>query len=445
MSPNFLLLAALLGGHLLPSVSCWGQTPARGVAVTPVENPTGVLTLRAALRLALLQNPDLAVADLETRAAEARALQVGLRPNPLLSVEVQDFAGTRIYRGFDAAQTTVTLSQVVELGGKRAARLRAARLLTALTRYDYEGRRLEVFAQTGQAFIAALAAQERIPLLEADRRLAADALPAIAQRIEAGAVSPVERTRAEVTVANFDVELSAARRDLAQTRARLAALWGATEPRFSGLAGNLDRLPVLADLPTLSARLAQNPALARYDDETDQRQAALTAARAVAVPDVTLSPAYRHHNDPPAAEVAVATVQVPLPLFDRNQGNIRAARVELAKVGPLRQAAAARLHAELADAYRGAVAARGEISLLETRVLPAARDTFRLLNEGYGLGKFNYLEILDARRTLASARQRLLTARAAYQTAAARIEALTGGPFANPGKETVAPPADTNR
>ena len=437
-SPVFLIFLALFALSGCGSARA-GTLGAAGP--TAAENPTGTLTLREALRLALLQNPDLATYDLEIRATEAHALQAGTRPNPLLSVEVEDFAGTRVYRGFNQAQTTVTLSQLVELGGKRAARLRAARFVTALARFDYESRRLEVFAQTSQAFIAALAAQERIPLLETDRRLAADALPAIARRVDAGAASPVERTRAEITVANFDVELSAARRDLAQASARLAALWGATSARFSSLAGNLDRGPALPDLPTLSARLAQNPALARFDAETDGRRAALALARSVAVPDVTLSPAYRHHNDPPSAEVAVATVQIPLPIFDRNQGNVRAARVELAKVGPLRQATDVRLHAELTDAYRAALAARGEISLLETRILPAARSTYQLLDEGYGLGKFNYLEVLDARRTLALSRQQLLTARAALQTAAARIDALTGGPFAaaaaNAGKGAV--------
>ena len=424
----------------------YGRAGAGTAGPMAAENPTGVITLRTALRLALLQNPELAVYDLEVRATEARALQAGVRPNPFFSAEVEDFAGTGQHRGFQQSQTTVTLSQLVELGGKRAARLRTARFVTALARFDYESRRLEVFAQTSQAFIAALAAQERIPLLETDRRLAADALPAITRRIDAGAASPVERTRAEITVANFDVELSAARRDLAQARARLVALWGATEPRFAGLAGDLDRVPVLADLPTLAARLPRNPALARFDAETDGRRASLTLARATAVPDVTLSPAYRHNEGNPYAESAVFTFQVPLPVFDRNQGNIRAARVELAKVGPLRQATDTRLHAELTDAYRAALAARGEISLLETRILPAARSTYQLLDEGYGLGKFNYLEILDARRTLALSRQQLLTARAALQTAAARIDTLTGGPFAtaaDAGKGAVSAPVNT--
>ncbi len=403
------------------------------------ENPTGVITLRQALRLTLLQDPELAAANLDIRVAEARTLQAGVIPNPTFSVEEEDFAGTKVYHGTNEAQTTVTLSQLIELGGKRTARVRAARLGSALARWDYESRRLDVLAQTAQAFVAALAAQERIPLVEADRQLAADSLPAIDQRITAGAASPVERRRAEILVANFDVELRQARRDLAQARSRLAAQWGAVDARFSSVVGDLARRADFPALSTFAARLDAHPALARFQTEVEHRRASLALARTVAVPDVTLAPAYRHHNDPPAAEVAVVTAQVTLPLFDRNQGNIRAARLELAKAAPQREAVVLRLRTELQDAYTAVQAAREEIETLETRILPAARDTFGLIEQGYTAGKFSYLEVLDARRTLTTGRQQLLNARATLASAAARLEALTGGPLTNGGAPAASP------
>ena len=147
------------------------------------------------------------------------------------------------------------------------------------------------------------------------------------------------------------------------------------------------------------------------------------------MPDVTLTPGYRYHNDPPSDNVVVFTAQVGLPLFDRNQGNIQAARAELAKVTPQREAVAARLHGDLNDAYSTLQAAREEIATLETRILPTARETFRLISESSEAGKFSYLEVLDARRTLTTSRQQLLVAQAAQASAAARIEALTGGPL----------------
>ena len=185
------------------------------------------------------------------------------------------------------------------------------------------------------------------------------------------------------------MELQQAKRDLAQARARLAAQWGALEARFSSVSGNLDEHGTTLPLAALAARLDAHPALARFSAELDQRKASLALAKTAAVPDVTLTPGYRHHDDPPSDNVAVFTAQVGLPLFDRNQGNIQAARAELAKVAPQRQAVAARLHTELNDAYSTLQAAREEIATLETRILPTARETFRLINESSEAGKFS--------------------------------------------------------
>ncbi len=387
--------------------------------------------MQEALRLALLQNPDLSTADQDIRAAEARLLQAGLRPNPSVIGDIQDFEGSRqYYQGANGAQITVSIAQLVELGGKRAARLRAARCSGELARWDYESRRLEILAQTAQAFIATVAAQERLPLIEADRKLAVESMPTIEQRIAAGATSPVEKTRAEIFIADFDVELQQARRDLAQARA--------LDARFSAVSGSLDERGPPLSLATLATRLEGHPALARFSAELDQRKASLTLAKTAAVPDVTFTPGYRHHNDPPSDNVAVFTAEVGLPLFDRNQGNIQAARAELAKVAPERRAVDARLHAELNEAYSTLEAARAEIATLETRILPAARETFRLINESMEAGKFSYLEVLDARRTLTTGRQELLVAQATLASAAARIEALTGGPLfpaSDPGRK----------
>ena len=386
-----------------------------------------------------MQNPDLSTADQDIRAAEARLLQAGLRPNPSVIGDIQDFEGSRqYYQGANGAQITVSIAQLVELGGKRAARLRAARCSGELARWDYESRRLEILAQTAQAFIATVAAQERLPLIEADRKLAVESMPTIEQRIAAGATSPVEKTRAEIFIADFDVELQQARRDLAQARVRLAAQWGALDARFSAVSGSLEERGPPLSLATLATRLEGHPALARFSAELDQRKASLTLAKTAAVPDVTFTPGYRHHNDPPSDNVAVFTAEVGLPLFDRNQGNIQAARAELAKVAPEHRAVDARLHAELNEAYSTLEAARAEIATLETRILPAARETFRLINESMEAGKFSYLEVLDARRTLTTGRQELLVAQAALASAAARIEGLTGGPLfpaSDPGRK----------
>src|SRR5437660_1513548 len=126
------------------------SAPAPGTS--PYQEPTAVLTLPQALALALLQNPELRAFAWEVRVAEARTLQAGLRPNPELGLDIENVAGTGAFQGGRSAETTLRLSQVIELGGKRARRLRVAALERDLAAWDYETKRVEVLTAVAQAF-----------------------------------------------------------------------------------------------------------------------------------------------------------------------------------------------------------------------------------------------------------------------------------------------------
>jgi len=117
-----------------------------------IENPTGPLSLQKALSLGLLQNPELAAFSWEIRSAEAKALQAGLFPNPELETSVENFGGQNDQSGFKGAETTVQVNQLIELGGKRLKRKHAANLETKLAEWDFESKRLDVFADISGAF-----------------------------------------------------------------------------------------------------------------------------------------------------------------------------------------------------------------------------------------------------------------------------------------------------
>jgi cobalt-zinc-cadmium efflux system outer membrane protein len=106
-----------------------------GVAVADEEG-IGAITLRQALTLALLRHPDLAVFANDIRIAEARRLQASLRRNPTANLRAEDAAGIDTYKGINRTQSTLEISQVLELGGKRRARIRAAALGRDLALWD---------------------------------------------------------------------------------------------------------------------------------------------------------------------------------------------------------------------------------------------------------------------------------------------------------------------
>lgn len=405
-------------------LAAWAQAP-RG------------LTLREVLRLAEAGNPELAAASLATEAAAGRRQQAAALPNPTLGLDVQNAVGSGRFRTARAAETTLQLSQLVELGGKRELRVAAAQSGQQTTIFDFEVRRYEVLVEVAQAFVQTLGAQVKVQLAEENRSLAAEFVGATKGRLEAGAGSPSEEARARLAAASAEIEVQQARRDLAIARQRLAAPLGTNAARVGAVRGDLLNLPAGQSLQNLLARLAVSPAIVRFKAETAQREATLALARATAVPDLTLAAGPRFLQESHDTTLVLG-VSLPLPLWNRNEGAIREARAELARTGKLRDAAWSRLNAKLGEAWQTYDAARLEIDTLNRLVLPAAQDAFRLVNEGYAAGRGTQLEVIDARRGLTAGRLQLLNAQAALHSAVAQLEGLTAGPRFRP-REIVRP------
>lgn len=393
--------------------------------VAPGAEQGGTFSLARSLALALARNPELAATSWDIRVADARIIQAGLRPNPAAGVQVENFAGGKEFRGFQETETTLELSQLVELGGKRAARLSEAQLGRELARFDYEAKRLDVLMATAQAFIEVLGAQRRVALSEEVVLLAEQFVPLMKKRVEAGKASAVEEARNDVAIASARIGLEQAKRDLAAARRRLATNWGARQPDFGSVAGDLERIAEPPGFGGLLSGLQGNPTLARWQAETNKRRATLAKEKANVLPDVTVSGGPRWLNGPNSAAL-VAGVSIPLPLWNRNQGAIREAEGLIGKAGDERRAAEITLVAALGDAYERLAKTYAEVQILNKSVLPSAQKAVAAVKEGYEIGKLSQLEVLDARRTLTEARTQHLQALIDYHKAAAELETLTG-------------------
>ncbi len=389
-----------------------------------VEEPEGPLALRTALALALLRNPSLAAASLDVRAAEARRLQAGLLPNPEASYEVENSGGT--LHGVE--ERTLALSQLVELGGDRAARRALADSETDLAGWDYETRRLDVITATAKDFVAVLGAQARTRVAEETVRIAEEVLRTARERAEAGDVSPVEVRRAEIDAATASIDREKAAAAAAAARARLAANWGAERSRFTEAMGDLGTEPPVPDLEALAPLLDRNPDLARLESEIRSAEAEAEVEKAARVPDVTLGAGLRGFEETGDRGYAVG-VSVPLPLFDRRQGSVAAAEAKVASARARRRAAELGLRADLEGARAVLEATVREARTLRTRVLPWAKEVLDAVTERYRAGKVGYLELLDARRTFAEASARETEALAEMQSQRIEIERLIAGPL----------------
>jgi cobalt-zinc-cadmium efflux system outer membrane protein len=381
------------------------------------------ISLGDATALAFLRNPQLAAFSWGVRAAGARRLQAGLLPNPTLNAEVEEFSGDR--SGFRDAETTVSISQLVVLGGKRARRVQLAELERDLAGWDYESSRLDVLTDVVRAFAAVLGAQRTAELTAETVRIAERVAAAAATRVEAGAAPPVEETRAGVALSLAQIELRRARADLAVARRRLAATWGASEASFSRAEGELDAVVTLPDLQYLEERLDQNPELARRALDVHRRRAALDVEKAEGIPDVTLEAGYRRLEGD-NADTFVAGVSVPMPFFNRNQGGILEAQFRLARAESENEAAQARVHSELADAYLALQTAMETVRAFRDAVLPGVERAFEVIREGYEQGTFEQLDLLEAQRALAAERIQYVEALVSLCHARADVERLIG-------------------
>jgi len=375
------------------------------------------LSLRQAVEQALAHHPELAVARAEVEALGGASLQARARPNPELSFTQE---GTKS----PSRTTTVQINQPIELGGKRQARMAAAESAAELARTDLTARRHSIAAGVVTAFFDVLTIQERLRLAETALELSQRSSLATSQRVKAGKLSPVEETKAKVAEANVRIELAQARSDSSAARARLASAMGSPLGALV-LEGRLDDLPPIQNYEEFQAQLDQSPALQRAEMEVRRRQALTAVESARRISDITVSLGAKRDQEQGRTQ-AVIGLSIPLPLFDRNEGNILEAlkredkaRLELASTRM-------QLENEAIQARERLSSARAEAQSLAADVVPGAQSAYDAATKGFELGKFSFLEALDAQRTLLQARSQYLKALAETHRASAELHRILG-------------------
>jgi len=402
--------------------------PMETLDVPEIAEPTGVITLREALALALMYNPELRAFSWGVRASEAKQLQASLWPNPELEVEVEEVGGSGERSGFDAAETTIQLSQLIEMGDKRSKRTKLASLEKKLAGSDYEAKRLDVFTEVTKAFTEVLAAQQRLKLTDELLQLSEELVDTVTKRVDAGKDSPLEKTRAAVVLSNIKIQHQQAVQNLKFTRKQLASTWAGKNPNFESVAGQLDLLSPIPSIDELTDLAKHNPDIARWSLEIDKNKASLKLEKAKAISDIALSGGLQRFNGTDDNAV-VFGISIPLPISDRNQGGKLAASYELAKAREEQRAAHTRIQMELAKAYQSLSSAYTEATELDKNVLQGAEGVFEASKTGYSRGKLDYLNVLDAQRSLFEAKARYIDALASYHIAKADVERLIGHPI----------------
>ncbi len=356
------------------------------------------LSLPCAIQLALSHNRELQAAAVNRQIAAAERLQAGLAPNPEFETEIENFAGSGPLSGLEAAETTLSLGQVLETAGKRGKRREAAGLQENLAQWSYRAKRLDILAETTLAFINVLAMQKRVSLDKDLHDLAQKVMSSVRARVEAGKVSPLEATKAEIAASNARMQWLQNQERLQALRLILSGYWGEDRFRFSRVEGELDHMAEIPPKRDLDALLLDSPDMARWTTEIDYRHAQLRLEKARRVPDLNLKLGYRRLRE--LNEHAwVAGISLPLPLFNRNQGQIQKAGSLIAQGEIEKKAVENQKRVQLAARLQSLETAAKQATILQEQILPSAKWAFEGTREGYREGKLGYLDVLDAQRT----------------------------------------------
>ncbi|HHN78410.1 MAG TPA: TolC family protein [Phycisphaerales bacterium] len=389
----------------------------------PAEQPLeGLRSLSVddAIRVAINNAPSLRRAGYRVDLAAGRVTQAGLYPNPTIAFDGEGLGGAAGSGG----ETVYRVEQEILLGGKldKARRVAEADRLSAQAGFVAE--EFAIASRVTRAYYAAVAARERLKNRRELLDLADRLLEAATAQVDAGAATEPDRLRAEIVQEQARIDHESARLAYEASRRALSAAMGLDEPIDLPLSSRAQRLPVLADQGTiLEAALEDNTRITLAQLAIDRAQKAHVLARAEAVPDLVVSagPRYSDIENETTLDVGVG---IEVPLFDRNQGNIRAALAErLSSAAALREVQL-ELISEVSRAYADYESALNAVDRYNERLLPKAERTLEMTRQAYERGKTDYLRLLDAQQVMVEARIAYVDALQRLHEAAALLREL---------------------
>lgn len=372
-----------------------------------------------AIASALKNAPELREAEARLGAADGERRQMSALPNPSFGFEAENVAGSGIYNGTGNMEATVSVSQIVELGGKRSARKGIAERGQDMARLNQSEARADIVRKVRIAYAVMMAAQESMALARAENDIAKDILNNVRRRVEAGGEPLHQRSKAQISLASSQLALAKAERDYEASTKVLERLTGISklpspEP---------DDFYAIAEPEKVAGDIQLTAAHQRIHQEIGQRKSALDLEKANAVPDPTISIGARNFRNSDD-NALVFGVSLPLPVLNANRGNIQEASFDVAAAEAMHERSLRDSYTSLEERQYALEAAYEQAESMK-EVMPEAENALKNARHGYDAGAFAYLDVLDAQRTLADAKSAYIAALRDYHINRAEIEFMT--------------------
>jgi cobalt-zinc-cadmium efflux system outer membrane protein len=362
-----------------------------------------LVTLEQVQKIASEANPTLRQAEAEMRAARARQQQSGLYPNPTVAYTGDEIRGGSVgggKQGFFVQQTVVT-------GGKLGLSRKMFGKDVKLAEIEAEEQKIRVLSAVKMAFLRVLAAQE---LLFARRDIATIAQDAVATQrrlMNTGQADESEVLEAEVQAQRTRMSARMQENTLREEWRSLAAVIGQPDLPLATVAGDLEKgWPELNEEEAVESIVKQSPAARIAETAETRAQSVLERARHDAIPDVQIRGGLEYNHEllgsAPFAKgwEGIAEVAVQVPLFNRNQGNVAAARADIDRTGLEKKRIALTLRERAASAVDQYANARLMAMEYRDEMLPRAKKAYGLMVDKYGQMLASYPRVLDSQRRL---------------------------------------------
>jgi len=316
--------------------------------------------------------------------------QARMIPNPEAEIGLENFGRNEL---------EATVSQRVELGGKRKSRIAVAQGGGEIAEIEYTKKCLELETEAIRRFLPILASQRKIVLLDSTIVLARNTLELIQKRVEAGASLKIDAMRAEIELDELDMERTRFVKEQFLLKKALARLWADSAAAFEGVAGRMNTKLQLAPVAEYQNALRSHPDIMQYALKNRCAQDELTEVVASARPDIAISGGYLRNNETNDNAVLLGA-SIDLPLFNRNQGAVASKKVAIAAQKIEQAALVNERNGAISRTYEECALLTGQIAVLKQKVLPKAVAVFDGILDYYEKGSVSFLEVMEAQAEL---------------------------------------------
>lgn len=407
-------ILVVLGTSMFFSTISWAQ-----------EKLTGTITLHDVIRATIASNPQLNSYPLRQEVLLGQRETAGLKPAININASIENALGTGDLRGFNGAETTISLSKIVELGDKRSTRVGVINRRLELLQSEQKVAELDLLSEATFLFIALAAAQERVSLQTEAVEIAEQTLALLEPLVTAGQTPQLELSRANAALSRAKIAERYANSTLETAKIKLASMWGSQNPQYSAVNANFFSPGEPGSLSSLLLNLERNPYIAVFANEQRLGEAQLREAQTQQQNNIQWTAGIRHLQEINDAGL-IFNISVPLFNKQRSSGAMRSAQASMNETEARRVAALNNMRGQLYVLYKQLEHSIFEVHVLQDDVLPLLTDVLNQTKQAYENGRYSYLELVSAQREYLDAELSLINTTANVHMLRAEIERLSG-------------------